>query len=89
MGIISFVVFGLVVGFVGRLIAPGGDRKLGLWMTLAIGIAGSVIGGVVATSLGTGDYGELNIIGSLVAFASAAVLVAVVTGASGSRRLGR
>lgn len=88
MGVIGFVFFGLVVGVVGRIIAPG-SHKLGLLMTIAIGIAGSVIGGMVATAIGTGEYDDLDLLGSLVAFASAAVLVAVVSSASGGRRSAR
>ena len=73
---IGFLVFGLVVGIVARLIVPG-RQHLTVWMTLLLGVLGSVVGGVVANLLGTGDIFELNIIGSLVAFASAVVLVVV------------
>ena len=44
-------------------------------MTLLLGLLGSVVGGVVANALGTGDLFELNIIGSLVAIAAAVVLI--------------
>ena len=50
---------------------------IGLFAGLLLGLAGSVIGGVIANLLGTGDIFELNIVGSLVAFASAVVLVVV------------
>ena len=68
--------FGLVVGVVARLVVPG-RQHLTVWMTLLLGVLGSVVGGVVANLLGTGDIFELNIIGSIVAFASAVVLVVV------------
>lgn len=71
---IGFLVFGLFVGFVARLIVPG-RQKLGLWVTLLIGAVGSIVGGSIANFLGTGDVWELNIIGSLVAIATAVVLV--------------
>ncbi|HEV2811582.1 MAG TPA: hypothetical protein VGV93_14435 [Acidimicrobiales bacterium] len=73
---IGFLVFGLIVGIVARLIVPG-RQHLTVWMTLLLGVLGSVVGGVVANLLNTGDIFELNIIGSLVAFASAVVLVVV------------
>jgi uncharacterized membrane protein YeaQ/YmgE (transglycosylase-associated protein family) len=79
--VLGFIVFGLVVGIVARLLVPG-TKGLGLGLTLAIGIAGSVVGGLVASWAGTGDIWELNILGSLVAFASAAVLLAIVTASS-------
>lgn len=73
---IGFVVFGLVVGIVARLVVPG-RQHLSLWMTLLLGLLGSVVGGVVANALGTGDLFELNVIGSLVAIAAAVVLIVV------------
>ncbi|HVL93788.1 MAG TPA: hypothetical protein VM264_10650 [Acidimicrobiales bacterium] len=73
---IGFLVFGLVVGMLARLIVPG-RQHLSFGWTVGLGLVGSVIGGVVANALGTGDVFELNIIGSLVAIASAVVLIVV------------
>ena len=73
---IGFIVFGLVVGVLARLLVPGRQR-LGLGMTLVLGLIGSVVGGVVANALGTGDIWELNILGSLVAIATAVVLIVI------------
>jgi len=76
MAIIGFIVFGLVVGYVARLLVPGRQR-FGMRWTLAIGVIGSLVGGLVANALGTGEWHELNIIGSIVAFASAVLLVVI------------
>jgi uncharacterized membrane protein YeaQ/YmgE (transglycosylase-associated protein family) len=86
---IGFIVFGLVVGIVARLLVPG-RQALGLGMTLLLGVIGSVIGGVVANALGTGDVFELNFIGAVVAIAASVVLIVVGerTGAL-RRRFGR
>jgi uncharacterized membrane protein YeaQ/YmgE (transglycosylase-associated protein family) len=73
---IGFIVFGLFVGFVARLILPG-RQKIGLLRTLLLGVIGSVIGGVVANLLDTGDVFELNFLGSVVAIASAVALLAL------------
>lgn len=83
--VIGFIVFGLVVGVVARVLV-GGTKGLGLGLTLGVGVIGSLIGGFVASWAGTGNVWELNIFGSLVAFASAAALLAVMT--AGNRRLG-
>ena len=73
---IGFIVFGLVVGALARLIVPG-RQHLSIGMTLLLGLIGSVVGGVIANALGTGDVFELNFIGSIVAIAAAAFLIIV------------
>ncbi len=71
---IGFIVFGLIVGIVARLLVPG-RQHLSLAMTLLLGLVGSVVGGVVANAIGTGDIFELNFVGSIVAIAAAVVLI--------------
>jgi uncharacterized membrane protein YeaQ/YmgE (transglycosylase-associated protein family) len=73
---IGFIVFGLVVGVVARLVVPG-RQDLSVGMTVLLGVVGSIVGGVVANALGTGDIFELNIVGSLVAIAASVALVVV------------
>ncbi|MGI8793875.1 MAG: GlsB/YeaQ/YmgE family stress response membrane protein [Acidimicrobiales bacterium] len=76
---IGFIFFGLIVGAVARLLVPG-RQQLGLLTTLLLGVVGSVIGGLVANLLGTGGIFELNVLGAIVAFLSAAALVGVAEG---------
>lgn len=83
--IIGFLVFGLVVGALARLIKPG-KQNLSIPMTLLLGVVGSLIGGVVATALGTGKFTELNIIGAIVAIIAAVLLIGVFEGMSGKNR---
>jgi uncharacterized membrane protein YeaQ/YmgE (transglycosylase-associated protein family) len=71
---IGFIVFGLVVGAVARLLLPG-KQHLSIVATLIIGVLGSVVGGVIANALGTGDIFELNILGSIVAVLTAVALI--------------
>lgn len=73
---IGFIVFGLVVGALARLVVPG-RQGLSLLATLVLGLVGSIVGGIVANALGTGDVFELNILGSLVAIAAAVVLIVI------------
>lgn len=84
MGIIGFLIFGLFVGAVARLIKPG-KQNLSILMTLLLGIIGSLIGGVVANALGTGDVWELNWLGSIVAIIAAFLLIGVAEGMSRRR----
>ena len=85
MEIIGFLVFGLVVGALARLIKPG-RQNLSIVMTLVLGVVGSLIGGFVAKFLGTGDYFELNVLGAIVAIIAAVLLIGVAEGLSGGRR---
>ena len=85
MALIGFLVFGLVVGALARLLKPGRQR-LGLLGTLALGVIGSLIGGVVASALGTGDIFELNILGAIVAIIAAVLLIGVVEGLMGKNK---
>lgn len=71
---IGFIVAGLVIGVLARLVTPG-KQKLGWIATLLLGLAGSVIGGVIANLLGTGDIFELNVLGFIVAVIAAVLLI--------------
>jgi uncharacterized membrane protein YeaQ/YmgE (transglycosylase-associated protein family) len=83
-GIIGFIVFGLFVGAVARLLKPG-KQNLSILGTLGLGIVGSLIGGLVASALGTGDFGELNILGGIVAIVAAVLLVGVAESITGGK----
>jgi uncharacterized membrane protein YeaQ/YmgE (transglycosylase-associated protein family) len=71
---IGFIIAGLVIGALARLFTPG-KQKLGLLATLLLGLAGSVIGGTIASILGTGGIFELNFLGFIVAVISSVLLV--------------
>jgi len=64
MGILSWIVLGLIAGAIGKLLTPG-DAPGGFIVTLLIGVAGAVIGGFIATELGFGGIDGITV-GSLV-----------------------
>lgn len=72
---IGFIVAGLIIGLLARLLLPG-RQKIGLLWTLVLGVLGSVVGGVIANLLGSGDIFELNVIGFVVAVLAAVALLA-------------
>ena len=82
---IGFIVAGLVIGALARLIKPG-RQNLSIVMTLLLGLAGSVIGGLIANVLGTGDTFELNFVGFVVAVISAVLLIGVAEGIAGGKK---
>ncbi|MGI9001512.1 MAG: GlsB/YeaQ/YmgE family stress response membrane protein [Pseudonocardia sp.] len=79
---IGFIVAGLIIGALARLLKPG-KQNLGWVATLLLGLVGSVIGGVVASLLGTGDIFELNVLGFIVAVIAAVLLVGVAETVAG------
>jgi uncharacterized membrane protein YeaQ/YmgE (transglycosylase-associated protein family) len=81
---IGFIVAGLVIGALARLIKPGKQNLSILW-TLLLGLAGSVIGGVIANLLGTGDIFELNFLGFVVAVIASVLLIGTAEGLAGKK----
>jgi uncharacterized membrane protein YeaQ/YmgE (transglycosylase-associated protein family) len=81
---IGFIVAGLIIGALARLIKPG-KQHLGIIMTLLLGLVGSIIGGTIANLLGTGDIMELNVLGFIVSVIAAVLLIGVAESISGSR----
>jgi uncharacterized membrane protein YeaQ/YmgE (transglycosylase-associated protein family) len=82
--ILGLIVVGLIIGALARLIKPG-KQRLSILMTLVLGVVGALIGGVVASLLGTGDIFELNVLGFIVAVIAAVLLIGVAEGLSGGR----
>ncbi len=62
MGIVAWVVLGLLSGIIARAVVPGGD-SIGMLATALVGVAGALIGGFVAElfgSEGLGTFFELR-----------------------------
>jgi uncharacterized membrane protein YeaQ/YmgE (transglycosylase-associated protein family) len=60
MGILSWILLGLVVGALAKWIMPGDDPG-GILVTILIGIAGALIGGFLASALGLGAVTGFNV----------------------------
>ena len=82
---IGFIVAGLVIGALARLIVPG-RQNLGILATLLLGAVGSVIGGTIAWLLGTGSIWELNVLGFVLAIVASVLLVGTAEAVTGGRR---
>jgi uncharacterized membrane protein YeaQ/YmgE (transglycosylase-associated protein family) len=86
---IGFLVFGLFVGVLARIIKPG-RQNLSLLATLGLGIVGSLIGGTIAWVIGTGSIWELDFLGTVFAVIAAVLLVGTaeaITGGNKPKRL--
>jgi uncharacterized membrane protein YeaQ/YmgE (transglycosylase-associated protein family) len=81
---IGFLVAGLIIGLLARLILPG-RQHIGLLWTLVLGVVGSLIGGTIANALDSGDIWELNFIGFVAAVIASVLLLALAEGAASGR----
>jgi uncharacterized membrane protein YeaQ/YmgE (transglycosylase-associated protein family) len=74
VSIIAWVVFGLIIGIIAKLLMPGRDPG-GFFITILLGIVGSFIGGIIGRALGLYSPGQrtggwiLSIIGAIVVLA--------------------
>jgi uncharacterized membrane protein YeaQ/YmgE (transglycosylase-associated protein family) len=82
--VIGFIVAGLIIGALARLLKPG-RQNLGILATLLLGVVGSVIGGSIANLIGTGDIMELNFLGFVFAVIASVLLLGVVESMIGRR----
>ena len=74
MGILSWIVLGLVAGALAKLIMPGDDPG-GIIVTILIGIAGAIVGGFIATQLGWGEVTSFDIRSLLIAIGGSLLLL--------------
>ena len=74
MGILSWILFGLVVGVIAKLLMPGRDPG-GFIVTILLGVAGALVGGFVGRAMGF--YGENQGAGWIMSILGAITLLAL------------
>jgi uncharacterized membrane protein YeaQ/YmgE (transglycosylase-associated protein family) len=74
IAILSWIVFGLVVGVLAKLIMPGTDPG-GFIVTVLLGIAGALVGGFLGRALGF--YGPDQMAGYIMSIVGAVILLAL------------
>ncbi|MFD9736217.1 GlsB/YeaQ/YmgE family stress response membrane protein [Umezawaea sp. NPDC059074] len=82
--IIGAVVIGLIIGLLGKLVAPG-KQAIPLWLTIVVGIVAAFLGTYIARLLGVEDTRGIDWIELIVQIAIAAVGVTLVAGVYGKR----
>ena len=87
MGILGWILLGLLAGLIAKAIMPGGEG-VGLILTTVLGIAGALLGGFLATALGFGDpIDEFFDLSTWVAAVAGALVILFVWNAIRGRRL--
>jgi uncharacterized membrane protein YeaQ/YmgE (transglycosylase-associated protein family) len=74
MGILAWILFGLVVGIIAKLLMPGRDPG-GFIITILLGIAGALLGGFIGRAMGF--YGPNQSAGWLISILGAIVLLVI------------
>ncbi len=85
MGIIGWIVLGLLAGAIAKAIMPGDDPG-GIIVTMLIGIAGALVGGFIASALNIGELGDFFDIGTwIIAILGALLLLGIYRVVAGNR----
>lgn len=74
MGILLWIVFGLITGVAAKWIMPGRDPG-GIIVTIALGIVGAFLGGMIGTAIGFGGVSGFDFRSLLVAIGGALLLL--------------
>jgi uncharacterized membrane protein YeaQ/YmgE (transglycosylase-associated protein family) len=84
MGILSWIVFGLIAGAIAKFLMPGRDPG-GCVMTLVIGVVGALLGGWIATMLGYGGLSGFDVRSFVIAIVGSVLLLILWRLISGRR----
>jgi uncharacterized membrane protein YeaQ/YmgE (transglycosylase-associated protein family) len=90
MGILGWIILGLVAGAIAKTIHPGDDPG-GILGTIFVGILGAVLGGLIASALNIGELSSFFSIGTwVIAIGGALLLLVIYRAVTGrSHRAGR
>jgi uncharacterized membrane protein YeaQ/YmgE (transglycosylase-associated protein family) len=85
VGIIGWIILGLLAGAIAKALLPGDDPG-GIIVTVLIGIAGAIVGGLIASALNLGDLGDFFDIGTWIIAILGSLLLLVAYRAITGRR---
>ena len=76
MGIISWIILGLVVGVIAKFLMPGKDPG-GIFITILLGVAGAVAGGFISSAIGFGRVTGFDLRSLIIAVCGSLVLLII------------
>lgn len=88
MGIISWIILGLIAGALAKLILPGRQGG-GIIMTIILGIVGAILGGWIGGLIGIGHIERAFDLGTIITAVIGAIIVLVIYGAITGRSRAR
>jgi uncharacterized membrane protein YeaQ/YmgE (transglycosylase-associated protein family) len=83
MGIISWIILGLIAGFIGSKIVD--SQGQGLWLNIALGIVGALVGGFLFNLFGASGVSGVNLYSMIVAIVGAIVVLLIYNAITGRR----
>jgi uncharacterized membrane protein YeaQ/YmgE (transglycosylase-associated protein family) len=86
MEIIGVLIAGIIIGLLGKFVAPGDKDNIPLWLTVLCGIGGVVLGWYIYTAFGGDGSAGIDWVRWIVAIAVAAVLVVVASSVTGRNK---
>jgi len=86
MGILTWILLGLVVGALAKLFMPGDDPG-GIIVTILIGIVGAFLGGFIGSALGVGSVTGFNMMSILLAIVGSIILLVIYRFIRGRREV--
>ncbi len=90
MEIIGVIIAGIIIGLLGKLVAPGDKDNIPIWLTILCGIGGVILGWFIYSAFGGNGSAGLDWVRWIVAIIVAAVLVMIastVTGRNTGKRV--
>ena len=76
MGILSWIILGLVVGVIAKFLMPGKDPG-GIFITIILGIAGAIGGGFISAAIGFGEVTGFDLRSLIIAVGGSIILLAI------------
>lgn len=73
MSIIAWIILGLIAGYIGSKIVDRGGK--GLWLNMALGIVGAIVGGVIFSAFGGSGVTGVNLYSIIVAIIGSVVVL--------------
>ena len=90
MEIIGLIIGGIIIGLLGKFVAPGDKDNIPIWLTILCGIGGILLGFYVYAAFGGDGSGGVDWVRWIVAILVAAVLVVIastLTGRNNAKRV--
>jgi uncharacterized membrane protein YeaQ/YmgE (transglycosylase-associated protein family) len=86
MEIIGVIIAGIIIGLLGKFVAPGDKDNIPIWLTILCGIGGVIIGWFIYTAFGGNGSPGIDWVRWIIAIVVSAVLVIIASTVTGRNR---